>query len=272
MHRHWVDRLLPRPLGPMRGWRGSTGRSAGGCCCCPCWWAIVLAQIARAAAWPDVRLLTLVPRRRRPHARRRLHAQRHRRPRFRCAGRAHAARGPSPAGRSASPAPWPSSSLQAARLLILLQFNWFTVALGAASLVLVAVYPFMKRITYWPQLVLGLAFNWGALLGWAAATGGPGAGSAALCRRHRLDARLRHHLRPSGQGGRHPDRRQIDGPEIRPATRPWLIFFFAAALVLIDLAGWMAGGGAILPCRSGRGGAACRMATRRLDIHDPETA
>lgn len=56
-------------------------------------------------------------------------------------------------------------------LVVLLQFNWFTVALGAASLGLVAVYPFMKRMTYWPQLVLGLAFNWGALVGWAAVKG-----------------------------------------------------------------------------------------------------
>lgn len=53
-------------------------------------------------------------------------------------------------------------------LAVLLQFNWFAVALGAASLLVVAVYPFMKRITDWPQLVLGLAFSWGALMGWAA--------------------------------------------------------------------------------------------------------
>jgi len=56
-------------------------------------------------------------------------------------------------------------------LLVLLQFNWFTVALGAASLLIVAVYPFMKRITDWPQSVLGLAFSWGALMGWAALFG-----------------------------------------------------------------------------------------------------
>ncbi len=56
-------------------------------------------------------------------------------------------------------------------LVILLQFNWFTVTLGAASLLIVAIYPFMKRITHWPQLVLGLAFNWGALVGWSATHG-----------------------------------------------------------------------------------------------------
>jgi 4-hydroxybenzoate polyprenyltransferase len=56
-------------------------------------------------------------------------------------------------------------------LAVLLQFNWFAVGLGAASLLLVAAYPFMKRITWWPQAWLGLTFNWGALLGFAAQTG-----------------------------------------------------------------------------------------------------
>jgi 4-hydroxybenzoate polyprenyltransferase len=56
-------------------------------------------------------------------------------------------------------------------LAILAQFNVFAVGLGAASLALVAAYPFMKRITWWPQAWLGLTFNWGALLGYAAQTG-----------------------------------------------------------------------------------------------------
>jgi len=56
-------------------------------------------------------------------------------------------------------------------LIILLQLNVFAIALGAASLVLIAIYPFMKRITWWPQAWLGLTFNWGALLGFAAQAG-----------------------------------------------------------------------------------------------------
>ena len=52
-------------------------------------------------------------------------------------------------------------------LLVLLQFNWFAVYLGFSSLLIVAIYPFMKRFTNWPQAVLGLAFGWGALMGWA---------------------------------------------------------------------------------------------------------
>jgi 4-hydroxybenzoate polyprenyltransferase len=56
--------------------------------------------------------------------------------------------------------------------LVLLQFNWFTIGLGVSSLLLVAIYPFMKRITWWPQLFLGLAFNWGVLIGWSSHAGG----------------------------------------------------------------------------------------------------
>lgn len=56
-------------------------------------------------------------------------------------------------------------------LLILLQLNWYSVFLGASSLLLVVIYPLMKRVTYWPQLILGMTFNWGALLGWSAIHG-----------------------------------------------------------------------------------------------------
>ncbi|KAF8631267.1 hypothetical protein AX15_002593 [Amanita polypyramis BW_CC] len=54
---------------------------------------------------------------------------------------------------------------------VLLQLNWYSILLGASSLSLVTIYPLMKRITYWPQAVLGLAFNWGTLLGWSAVAG-----------------------------------------------------------------------------------------------------
>ena len=51
--------------------------------------------------------------------------------------------------------------------LILLQFNLLTILLGMVSMLLAFTYPFMKRITYWPQLFLGLTFNWGIIMGWA---------------------------------------------------------------------------------------------------------
>jgi len=54
--------------------------------------------------------------------------------------------------------------------LILLQFNKLTIILGMSSMILAFAYPFMKRITYWPQLFLGLTFNWGIIMGWTALT------------------------------------------------------------------------------------------------------
>jgi len=65
-------------------------------------------------------------------------------------------------------------------LAVLLQFNRFAVVTGAASLVIVAVYPFMKRMTWWPQAVLGLAFSWGALMGFAVTLGRIDAAALAL--------------------------------------------------------------------------------------------
>ncbi len=55
-------------------------------------------------------------------------------------------------------------------LLILLQFNFLTIILGMSSMILAFTYPFMKRFTYWPQLFLGLTFNWGIIMGWASIT------------------------------------------------------------------------------------------------------
>lgn len=76
---------------------------------------------------------------------------------------------PLPSGRVSVLGAWGFLFLQAfIGLIILLQFNWLTVGLGLASLGPVALYPFMKRVTYWPQFFLGLTFNWGALVGYTA--------------------------------------------------------------------------------------------------------
>jgi len=79
---------------------------------------------------------------------------------------------PLPSGAVSVKGAWIFLALQfATGLVVLLQFNRFSIVLGAASLILIAIYPFMKRITWWPQAWLGLTFNWGALLGFAAKTG-----------------------------------------------------------------------------------------------------
>ncbi len=128
-----------------------------------------------------------------------------------------------------------------AGLAVLSQFNAFAIWVGVASLGLIAIYPFMKRITYWPQAVLGLAFNWGALLGWCAVRGDLGAAPIVLY-----------------AGGifwtlaydtiyAHQDKSDdivvgVKSSALRlgDATRPWLFAFFAAALVLIAAAGVLA--------------------------------
>jgi 4-hydroxybenzoate polyprenyltransferase len=79
---------------------------------------------------------------------------------------------PIPSGAVSLRAAWIFTGvLSALGLAILLTFNLLTIALGAASLLLIAAYPFMKRITWWPQAWLGLTFNWGVLMGFAAETG-----------------------------------------------------------------------------------------------------
>src|SRR3978361_1450851 len=75
---------------------------------------------------------------------------------------------PIPAGQVSVPQAFAFLVLQALiGLAVLLQFNRFAIMTGIASLIIVVVYPFMKRITWWPQVVLGLAFSWGALMGFA---------------------------------------------------------------------------------------------------------
>lgn len=79
---------------------------------------------------------------------------------------------PIPAGQVSKRQAFVFLALQAlVGLAVLLYFNVFTILLAISSLVLVAIYPFMKRVTWWPQLFLGLAFNFGALLGWSSAAG-----------------------------------------------------------------------------------------------------
>ncbi len=114
-------------------------------------------------------------------------------------------------------------------LAVLLSFNRFSIGLGIASLAIVAVYPLMKRVTSWPQAVLGLAFSWGALMGWAAtfASLAP-ARVAALRVGVLLDDRLRHDLRHAGRARRRDRRHPLDGAPVR-RTRPARVGLFYAA-------------------------------------------
>jgi len=155
-------------------------------------------------------------------------------------------------------------------LTVLLQFNRFTIYVGLASLAVVVVYPFMKRITYWPQIVLGLAFSWGALMGWPATFA-------------RLDppALLLYAGAISWVIGydtiyAHQDREDdaligIKSTALlfRERTKPMLALFYALAVALIAFAGFSAGAGLIFAL--GLLAFALHLAWQiaRLDVDDP---
>lgn len=234
---NWIDRVAPRVLRPYLRLARLDRPIGAWLLLLPCWWSIALAS----DGWPDPRLLAL----------------------FavgsvvmRGAGctlndivdRDIDARVARTADR-----PIPSGAVSVANaaaffviqclagLAVLSQFNAFAIWVGVASLGLIAIYPFMKRITYWPQAVLGLAFNWGALLGWSAVRGDLEAAPIALY-----------------AGGifwtlaydtiyAHQDKScdvvvgvKSSALRLGDATRPWLFAFFAAALVLIAAAAILA--------------------------------
>ena len=128
-------------------------------------------------------------------------------------------------------------------LLVLIQFNRFTIVLGIASLALVAIYPFMKRFTYWPQLVLGLTFKWGALVGWAAVTGSLSLAAIALYAGSVLwtigyDTIYAHQDKDDDLA----IGLKSTALKFGAATPRWLTVFYAGAIVLWAVAAAMAGG------------------------------
>ena len=103
-------------------------------------------------------------------------------------------------------------------LLVLLQLGRTAQIVALASLAPVAAYPFMKRITWWPQAWLGLVFSWGALVGWPAVRGELEPAAFILwAGLDLLGDRLRHDLRAAGPRGRCAGRGQILGARARPA-------------------------------------------------------
>jgi 4-hydroxybenzoate polyprenyltransferase len=155
-------------------------------------------------------------------------------------------------------------------LAVLLQFNRFTVMCGIASLIVVVIYPFMKRITYWPQVTLGLAFSWGALMGWPATFA-------------RLDwpAIVLYAGSISWVIGydtiyAHQDREDDALIGIKSTailfgqdTQQMMVVFYALAVVLIGIAGAMAGGGLIFALALAAFAVHLAWQIKRLDIDDP---
>jgi 4-hydroxybenzoate polyprenyltransferase len=142
-------------------------------------------------------------------------------------------------------------------LAVLLQFNRFAIGAGIASLGIVVVYPFMKRITYWPQIVLGLAFSWGALMGWAAAFGRLDAPALVLYAGAiswviGYDTIYAHQDREDDALIGIKSTALLFGPR----TKPMLALFYGLAVGLIGLSGLLAG--------------ALAWQIVRLDIDDPD--
>jgi 4-hydroxybenzoate polyprenyltransferase len=156
-------------------------------------------------------------------------------------------------------------------LIVLLQFNRFTIGVGIASLGIVAVYPFMKRITYWPQIVLGLAFSWGALMGWAAAFGRLDAPALVLYAGAiswviGYDTIYAHQDREDDALIGIKSTALLFGPR----TKPMLALFYGFAVGLIGLSGLLAGARAAFAL--GLAAFAGHLAWQivRLDIDDPD--
>ncbi len=168
---NWVDRIAPASWRPFLRLARMDRPIGTWLLLFPCWWSLTLAAVSNGQPYPDVWMLTLFA----------IGALV-----MRGAGCAYndyvdrefdarvqrTASRPIPSGQVT-----PEAALMFAIALafigffVLIWFNMFTVLLGVASLGLVAIYPYMKRLTYWPQAVLGLAFNWGALMGWTAVKG-----------------------------------------------------------------------------------------------------
>jgi len=154
-------------------------------------------------------------------------------------------------------------------LAVLLQFNRFAIWTGIASLAIVAIYPFMKRITYWPQVTLGLAFSWGALMGFAVTLGRIDAAALVLyagsiCWVIAYDTIYAHQDAEDDVLVGIKSTALLFGENTKPA----LTIFYSAAVVLIGIALWLAGAG--WPAALGLAAFAAHLAwqVRRLDISD----
>lgn len=134
------------------------------------------------------------------------------------------------------------AGLMLVSLVILLQFNWMAIGVGAASLLLVFPYPFMKRITYWPQAWLGLTFNWGALLGWVVASGALG-WPPVLLYAAGISWTLAYDTIYAHQDKEDDALIGVKSTALKfgTASRPIIAGFFLLAAVLIGLAGWLGG-------------------------------
>ncbi len=269
---NWVDRFAPtgwRPYLQLARWDRPIGVWL---LLWPCWWSITLAVPQTDQGWPNQGLLILFA----------LGALT-----MRGAGctfndivdrkidaRVERTRArPIPSGRVGVREAWIFLIFQCLiGLLILLTLNTLTIALGVASLLLVAAYPFMKRITYWPQAWLGLTFNWGALMGYTAAASQLDWAPVFLY--------LGSVLWTLGYDTiyAHQDREDDALIGVKSAalklgyqTKPWLVVFYAGTLLFFTAAGAAAGLGPVFYMGLMLGAGHLGWQIWRLDVDRPAT-
>jgi 4-hydroxybenzoate polyprenyltransferase len=162
------------------------------------------------------------------------------------------------------------AALLAVSLLILLELHPLARILGVASLALVVLYPLAKRVTWWPQLVLGFTFGWGAPMGYAAAAGRIDAAAIALYAAAiawvvGYDTIYAHQDREDDAliGVKSAARR------LASRTRPVLAGCYTAAILLLAVAGWLAGLPAWYPAGLALPAGLLAQQVMRLDIDDP---
>ena len=267
---NWVDSLAPTWTRPYLRLARADRPIGSWLLLLPCWWSAALAAVAAGEPWPNPAHLALF------------------------AVGAVAMRGagctwndlvdrdldarvertrsrPIPSGQVSVPAAAAFLVLQAlVGLAVLLCFNGFAIAVGIASLAIVAVYPFMKRITWWPQVTLGLAFSWGALMGWAAAFGrlDPPAlllYAGAIAWVVGYDTIYAHQDREDDALIGIKSTARLFGER----TRPVLASFYALGLCLLALALAAAGAETIAFVGLALFGAHLAWQVQRLDVNDP---
>ena len=273
---NWVDRFAPLPLRPYLRLARADRPAGTWLLLLPCWQALALAVAAHGARWEDLWIATG------------------------CAIGAFLMRGAGctwnditdrhldgHVARTRS-RPIPSGAVTVRQalafqiaqgllaLLVLLSFNSAAIWLGVASLLPVVVYPFMKRFTWWPQVFLGIAFNWGALLAWAAHAGGLSMAPVLLylggiAWTLHYDTIYAHQDREDDALIGVKSTARLFGPR----TKGWLVLFVSAAVALTGAAVMLALGhrpAAMAVALAGVAlyGADMARQVHRLDIHDAD--
>ena len=267
----WVERFLPRAMRPYARLSRLDRPIGTWLLLLPCWWSVSMATLAQGGGVPSLWYLLLFA----------IGAIA-----MRGAGctyndivdrdfDAKVARSqsrPIPSGQVSVAQAWAFLVAQCLTgLVVLLQFNSFAIMVGLGSLLIVAAYPFMKRITYWPQFVLGLAFNWGALMGWAVVLGEISL-PAVLLYVGGILWTLAYDTIYAHQDKEDDVMIGLKSTALKfgETTGTWLTGFFAAALVFIAAAAVSAGAGPIFFVGLAAAGAHAVWQLRTLDIDNSD--